>query len=337
MVTLSLHRLIDAQDLPASEQAAMLFAQGQSEAAQALLEDELTLRNGLDERLWGLLFALLRTQGDWRRFDALADRYSAVTGHPAPTWLEQRLLRRLPDAMRPGGAAYVALIRVPPQLCAAVAQIGRQQPGVHLDLSRLERLDTADAIGLTAALEDLAQDVVPVVISGTDLLAGRLHDDLIARPDDPLRWRLLFALYRLQDLADEFHRAALEYSLATGCPAPPWVPPLTSGRPLREFEEKRRTPRYEAESIQLRGRIEKSADLPLELLRDDRQERQYVNVDLSQLRCIAPSPAAALVGVANDLAAWGKVVRLLRPHALIETLLRALCLDARIELVGAQS
>ena len=78
-------------------------------------------------------------------------------------------------------------------------------------------------------------------------------------------------------------------------------------------------------------------NLPLELLRDDGQERQYVNVDLSQLRWIAPSPAAALVGVANDLAAWGKVVRLLRPHALIETLLRALCLDARVELVRAQS
>ena len=74
MITLSLHRLIAAQDLPASEQAAMLFAQGQSEAARLLLEGELSLRDSLDERLWALLFALLRTQGDWRRFDALADR-----------------------------------------------------------------------------------------------------------------------------------------------------------------------------------------------------------------------------------------------------------------------
>ncbi len=338
MVALSLHRLIDAQVLPASEQAAMLFAQGQSEAAQSLLEEELSRRSSLDERLWDLLFALLRAQGDWRRFDALAGQFAATTRRPAPSWLDQRLLTSLPDAMRPGGGACIEVIDVPAQLLEDVARVARQFPGVHLDLSRLERLDAADAIRLTEMLETLARGVVPVAVSGTDLLAGRIRQSLAARSANLLLWRLLFALYCLQDMADEFDQACLEYSLATGFSPPSWAPPLASTRPLLEVEEKRRTPRYQAaEAIRLRGRIEESTDLQLEVLRDNAQERQYVNVDLSRLGRIAPSPAATLVGVANELASWGKVVRLLRPHALIETLLQALSLDARVQLVRAQS
>ncbi len=338
MVTLPLHRLIDAQVLPASEQAAMLFALGQSGASQFLLEEELGRRKTLDARLWALLFALLRVQGDWRRFDALADRYAAGTGRAMPAWLDQDLLTRLPDSLQIGGDGYFELYDVEPRLAQRIADIGTQRTGVHLDLSRLERLDGAEAIRLTDILESLAQGAVPVVVSGTDQIATRIRALLEARPTNQLLWRLLFALYRLQDLAEEFDHTGLEYSLATGFSAPTWEPPLLPVMPPRNLEEKRRAPRYQApEAIRLRGRIEESNDLQLELLRDGAQERQYVNVDLSRLGRIAPSPAATLVGVVNELAGWGKVVRLLRPHALVETLLKALSLDARVQLIRAQS
>jgi len=338
MAALPLRRLIDAQVLPASEQAAMLFAQGQSEAAQVLLEDELARRKALDARLWDLLFALLRVQGDWRRFDALAGQYASLTRLPMPVWLDHPLLARLPEPMQVGGPAYVELYEVAPALAERVARIAGQHNGLHLDLSRLERLDAADVIRLTDVLERLAQGVAAVIVSGTDPFAMRIRSLLESRPANLLLWRLLLALYRLQDLDDDFDQACLEYSLATGFAAPAWERPLSPVLPTLGVEEKRRAPRYQAaESIRLRGRIDESTDLQLELLREGAQDRQYVNVDLSRLGRIAPSPAATLVGVANELAGWGRVVRLLRPHALIETLLQALSLDPRVQLVRAQS
>lgn len=338
MPALPLSRLVEARELPPAGQAAMLFAQGQSEAARLLLEEALARHNTLDERLWALLFALLRVQGDWRRFDILAKQYAAATRLPAPVWLDQPLLARLPDAMRVGGAAYLQLVEIGPELAERVAGIGRQHSGMHLDLSRLERLDAADAIRLTDVLENLAQGVAAVVVSGTDPFAARIRGILEDRPGNLLLWRLLFALYRVQELDEEFGQAGLEYSLATGFCAPSWESPLAPVLPLPEVEEKRRAPRYQSGGpIRLRGRIEQSTDRQLEMLRDGAQDRQYVNVDMSRLGRIAPSPAATLVGVVNELADWGKVVRLLRPHALVATLLQALSLDARVQLVRAQS
>ncbi|MCC7547856.1 MAG: hypothetical protein IT532_08825 [Burkholderiales bacterium] len=337
MAALSLRRFVDARALPASDEAAMLFAQGQSDAARLVLEDELARRRTLDARLWALLFGLLRVQGEWQRFDALAERYAASTGLPVPVWLDHPLLARLPEPMRTGGAAYVELYEIAPDLAQRIAHIGQQHIGMHLDVSRLGCLDAADAIRLTDILEQLAQGVVAVVVSGTDQFAARIRTALDARLGNLLLWRLLFALYRLQELEEDFDRAGLEYTLATGFRAPSWEPPLAPVLALQAVEEKRRSPRYQAsESLRLRGRIEESTDLQLVTLCELAQQRQYVNVDLSRLGRIAPSPAATLVGAMNELADWGKVVRLLRPHALIESLLQALSLDARVQLVRAQ-
>jgi len=338
MVAVALRRLVDAQVLPASEQAAMLFAQGRSETAQLILEQELARRNTLDPRLWDLLFALLRAQGDWRRFDSLAQQYAASTGQAGPAWLDQPLLGRLPAALQVGGEACLALYDVEATLAERVAAVSARHAGVHLDLSRLERLDAAQAIRLTDILENLAQGTVAVVVSGTDTFTARVRALLDGRPGNLLLWRLLFALHRVQDQAEDFDLTCLEYSLATGFAAPVWDAPAAPVLPLRDVEEKRRAPRYHTpEAIRLCGRIEESSDLQLELLREGAQDRQYVNVDLSRLGRIAPSPAATLVGVVNELAGWGKVVRLLRPHALVATLLQALSLDARVQLVRAQS
>jgi len=338
MVALPLRRLIDAQVLPASEQAAMLFAQSQSEAAQLLLEDELAERKTLDTRLWALLFALLRIQGDWRRFDTLAEQYVLTTGMPKPAWLDQALLDRLPEPLQVRGAAYVELYDVEPALAERIERIAAQHSGLHLDLSRLERLDAAEAIRLTAILEALAQGVSAVVLSGTEQVANRIRSILEMRPGNQLLWRLLFSIYRLQDMADDFGQTCLEYTLATGFAAPVWEPPQAPLLSLLTVEEKRRAPRYQpSEVIRLRGLIDDSSDAQLERLRDGAQERQYINVDLSRLARIAPAAAAALVGLANELAGWGRVVRLLRPNALIETLLEALALDARVQLIRAQS
>jgi ABC-type transporter Mla MlaB component len=338
MVALPLRRLIDAQVLPASEQAAMLFAQDQSEAAQLLLEDELAERKTLDARLWALLFALLRIQGDWRRFDTLAEQYVLTTGMPKPVWLDRALLERLPEALQVRGAAYVELYDVEPALAERIERIAAQHSSLHLDLSRLERLDAAEAIRLTAILEELAQGVVAVIVSGTEQVANRILAILEMRPGNQLLWRLLFSIYRVQDMADEFDQACLEYTLATGFSAPGWEPPLAPILPLLTVEEKRRAPRYQpSEVIRLRGLIDDSSDAQLERLRDGAHERQYINVDLSRLARIAPAAAAALVGLANELAGWGRVVRLLRPNALIETLLETLALDARVQLIRAQS
>ena len=64
--------------------------------------------------------------------------------------------------------------------------------------------------------------------------------------------------------------------------------------------------------------------------------RRYVNIDLSGLDRLAPPAAAGLVSLANELAEQ-RVVRMLRPNPLVETLLETLELDPRVQLIRAQS
>ena len=177
-----------------------MFAQGHDEAAQRLLEDELAGNRVADARLWNMLFALLRARGDWRRYDQLSAQYSSATALPQPAWLEDASLAHLPPELQRGGAAYVELYRVEADLAQRLIHIGERHASLHLDLTRLEPMEAADALRLAGAIENLSQAMVAVVVSGTEQVDGRLRRLLEHQPAELAFWHLLLALYRVQGM-----------------------------------------------------------------------------------------------------------------------------------------
>ena len=103
------HPLYDS--LPASQEAAVLYAIGrEADAADFLgstLESNEAESNGPE--LWYMLFDLLRARGEWKPFEALMQRFEARFGLPAPQWLNEEEMARLPAEVRPGGPGYFEL------------------------------------------------------------------------------------------------------------------------------------------------------------------------------------------------------------------------------------
>ena len=145
-------------------------------------------------------------------------------------------------------------------------------------------------------------------------------------------------LYRVRGLQKDFERTALEYALAMGASPPAWQPivmPLSHHTPT---QEKRDQPRYEVgpELITLTGVMWGAADPQLAELREFAELRQYVNINLSQLRRLDFSCASAFANLLNEQIEEGKTVRLLRPNRLVAAFLATLSLNPDIVVVAAR-
>jgi len=76
-----------------------------------------------------------------------------------------------------------------------------------------------------------------------------------------------------------------------------------------------------------------AADPQLAELRDLAEQRQYVNINLSQLRRLDFSCATAFANLLNEHLEAGKTIRLLRPNSLVAAFLATLSLNPEIIVV----
>jgi ABC-type transporter Mla MlaB component len=323
--------------LPPHQEAAVRFANGQSGDARDLLE-QLVQAPDADAQIWALLFDLYRCEGDWPRFDALAARFQSRFQRPAPPWQRAGADDMLPPAMRAGGDAWVQVAGALDARAVARLHQARDKAlhhaSLHLDVSRVDGVDADGATALSSLVRFLAANGNALLLSGSRELIELLREAVSGDGTLSAYWTLLFDLYQLAGRRVEFERAAVEYALSSGAPAPAWeavVMPLAPGRELREQRDE---PRYQAgpEVIAL----SEGSERELLALSEFAGGRRYVNIDLEELERITPAAAAGLVHLVNELVDQ-HVVRLLRPTALVGTLLETLELDPRVQLVRAQS
>lgn len=327
--------------LPTAQQAAVLYANGRQDQAADMLRSALapSTAGSSSPELWYMLLDLLSARGDWQGFEALSERFQAVFGVPAPQWLNEEEMARLPVEVRPGGPGYVEFsgtldsTRAPQLERARTA--ARNAAIIHLDLSRVAALDAQGASGLRALLRFLPENGNAVIITGADHLAELLR---AATESDPMQdgyWTLLLELHQLRGQQSAFQRVALEYALAVGVAPPVWQPPLMPVAPTSGQQEKRDEPRYQAgpEVIHLAGVILGAGDAQIVELAAFGAERMYVNINLSQLRRLDFSGGTAFAAAVNDLIAAGKTVRLLRPSSLVTAFLSTLNISADVKLI----
>jgi ABC-type transporter Mla MlaB component len=333
-----------SHSLPAAQEAAVLYANGREADAADFLHSLLEPGEAGCEKaeLWYMLFDLLRSRGEWKRFEALAERFQTSFGTPAPPWLDEEEMSRLPAEVRPGAPGYFefagALDGSRSLKVDQVRAAARNLATVHLDVSRLAALDSDGCAAFLELMRFLPANGNGLLITGADHLADLLSEAAEGNHSVEAYWALLLDLYRVRGQQMNFERTALEYALAASVTPPAWQPLMMPVAPRTTQHENRDEPRYDPgpEVVHLSGVMWGGADPQVIELRAFGEERDYVNINLSQLRRMDFSCGTAFGNLVNDLAASGKKVRLIRPNSLVAAFLSTLNLDASVELVPAR-
>ncbi|MFC0251027.1 STAS domain-containing protein [Massilia consociata] len=236
---------------PAVEESAILYANGQAAAAEAVLRDSLaTLGRG--ERLpWWMLFDLYQATGREAEFESIAIDYASHFETSPPAW--QPVL----PASEPAPLAGVATAEVlPPVLDSAVAPrlqrlLASSSPLVRVDAGAVRSADTEGCAQLLNALQSLRNSERELVLAGADTLLAVLRPMLAVgeRGSGEAPWLLLLELLLLTDREKDFEESAMDYCVtfevsppsfekprhvSTAAPAPVagdrfLLPPIASG------------------------------------------------------------------------------------------------------------
>ena len=304
---------------PVVEEAAMLFANGDDEAALSVLEkatfDEL---GNSTEQVWAMLFDLCHALGRIDAFEAHALAYAERFERSAPAW------PATPSGSACGGPPTLTLSG---KLTAAsqpsISQIERlsaKAPVVRLDLARLHEVDEDGARLLLDVLTDVRRrghGVAMLSAAGLrDLLAPRV---VPGQAEGPAQW--LLYLETLQQLGDEanFEEFAIQYAITFELSPPSWdarwvasalVPPAAeTAQPVC------------GGPIALRGEIVGARQDAFAVLQQADLPQGLMKVDCSDLRRMDFISAGLLFNVITAVQATGRQPRLVDVRPMVAALL----------------
>ena len=227
---------------PDLEEAAIRFASGDPEGAEAVLLEVLEqhAQDAPQEQfeIWMTLFDLYRATGRQDRFEAHSIDFAARFNRSAPLWFslpEQLGVAQASSADSAGGAPagarqfhWSAPGTVTLQTLAALqATLARTPSPWTFAWSRLMAIDEAALAGVTALFNGWADQNLQIAFTGVEALHSLLESKAQSgdREANPDWWRLRMATLRLMGRADEFELVALDYCVTYEVSPPSWVVP----------------------------------------------------------------------------------------------------------------
>lgn len=227
---------------PDLEEAAIRFASGDPEGAEAVLLEVLDQHAQDDPQqqfeIWMTLFDLYRATGQHDRFDVHSIEFAARFNRSAPLWFslpEQLGMAEASDAAASGGAEAAGRqfhwstpgTLTQQTLAALQASLARSPSPWTFAWSRLMAIDEAALPGLAHLFNAWADQDVQITFTGVEALHSLLESkaqsgDRSASPD---WWRLRMAALRLMGRADEFELVALDYCVTYEVSPPSWAVP----------------------------------------------------------------------------------------------------------------
>lgn len=331
---------VDPVDADA-EQAAVLYANGQDEAARAMLENAVQAHHfGPGERLWLMLFDFYRLRGEKTAFEALEIDYARSFEKSPPAW---RDASHAPVAgkspQKPGNSLPFKgeLTGDNDADFAALTQAVDKSTKLQLDLSKIKRLDSAGCERLLKQLQRARRNKCEIELVGRSLLGAQLEARIASgRAEDAGCWLLLLDIYQLQGRQDTFEDVAIDYAITFEMSPPSWE----AGRVAAVEPQPEATlpvaddPSVNANAYMLRGNVKSSrfGDLPAFA-----EVHDPVLIDCSDLDRMDFISAGALLNVLTTIKRSGRHIVFHHPNYLIAELFGVVGLRAVADIVLAKN
>jgi anti-anti-sigma regulatory factor len=316
------------------EQVAVLFANGQDDAARSILESLLRAYPE-DEgiRLWRLLFDLLQILGDRAAFDRYGLEFAERFELSPPAWRAEQCLQALPAE---GGQAFALQGVLTADDCRQVQQLTQllaQAGELRLDFSRLAGCDDLVAGMLAEALIDARRRGKALALTGVDALIKRLDERLkVGDAAHEPSWRLLLELLQRHGTQEHFEERAVDYAVTFELSPPSWEPQRVAGKnkPTKAEAETARGAEIHYLSGDLKS--ERFEDM-LPLLEGSDQPV----IDFSCVRRVDFYSAGQLVNRLAPFKAAGKEIVIRSPNHLVAELMAVVGLNKQARIIVPKS
>jgi len=306
---------------PAFEEAAVLYSNGQTDAAESVLQQAILepLAGNFARQSWSMLFDLHHLTGNRVAFDSLAIDFSRRFETSPPTWddtVAGAAVAASPNA--PGSAAAVALPAVldaqaARQLDQAKRFSQRNRP-ITLDLSPVRSVDPDGASLLYQTLTGFAKTKSELTVAGADALLAVVSrtTENGRRDDSDACWLLQLELLRVLGRESIFEDLSIDYCVTYEVSPPPWEPmPASiclagSKKSVKEAPVAALTYQVGADAFLLLGSIEGRSQATLAALRSYAADRAEIHVDCRALRRLDFVAAGELLNEVVALRTGGK-------------------------------
>lgn len=306
---------------PVVEEAAILFANGQDEAALATLESAADA-GGLGaaaDQVWAMLFDLYQIVGKRDLFDKRALDYSVKYEKSPPTWVEQAK-QSLGPALTTGGTAFVAftgaLDESADKAARQLEKIVAGNPVARVEFGKLQSVDPLGAEMLLQAMQAARKAKCELVMSGAEKLAELLKGKLEVgkREDEPL-WMLLLELYQHMAQQEPFEEWAVNYAITFEVSPPSW-----ENRPPPKKPAAMAAPAAgasEPDVFPLAGEMYSAGSDAFRQLVDFATGREHVLIDCSALKRMDFVSAGLFLNTLTNLQITGCSVTIRNPNQLL--------------------
>lgn len=306
---------------PVVEEAAILFANGQDEAALATLESAADA-GGLGaaaDQVWAMLFDLYQIVGKRDLFDKRALDYSVKYEKSPPTWVEQAK-QSLGPALTTGGTAFVAftgaLDESADKAARQLEKIVAGNPVARVEFGKLQSVDPLGAEMLLKAMQAARKAKCELVMSGAEKLAELLKGKLEVgkREDEPL-WMLLLELYQHMAQQEPFEEWAVNYAITFEVSPPSW-----ENRPPPKKPAAMAAPAAgasEPDVFPLAGEMYSAGSDAFRQLVDFATGREHVLIDCSALKRMDFVSAGLFLNTLTNLQITGCSVTIRNPNQLL--------------------
>ncbi|MBM3392814.1 MAG: STAS domain-containing protein [Betaproteobacteria bacterium] len=309
---------------PVVEEAAILFANGQDEAALASLEGAAP-SSGLGtaaDQVWAMLFDLYQAMGKRELFDKRALEYSVKYEKSPPTWVEPAK-QSLGPALTTGGTAFVAFAGTlgegADKTIRQLEKIISANPVARVEFGKLQSVDVLGAALLLKTMKAARKAKCELVMSGADKLADLLKSRIeVGRREDETLWMLLLELFQHMALQEPFEEWAVNYAITFEVSPPSWENRPPPKKPMAAAAPAA-TP-AEPNVFPLSGEMYSAGSDAFRQLVDFAGGREQVSIDCSALKRMDFVSAGLFLNTLANLQITGCSVTIRNPNELIYAL-----------------
>jgi anti-anti-sigma regulatory factor len=320
------------------ENAALLYAGGQTAPARALLEEGVQTDHDTKQSplAWLALFDLLQRENDRPAFDQLAMQYIVQFERSAPAW-EDPVVTASESGTKtpPGGFVAVAgklSTSSATQLQGLRRVIEKRVPNARLDLSSVISFDDPGARLLADLLAQARKARMSLSIERPEKLRMALEPMLRkGRAGGQGAWLLTLELMQWQHEQAAFEDRAVDYAVAFEVSPPSWEPPPRTEpepQPTAEPHAPAKT-HADTEVVAWHGVLAGSSTAHLQPLTELAHRRNLVGVDMTGVERIDFVCAGMLLNAINRIEGQRKTVQIVGASPMVRALLLLIGISPR--------